>query len=113
MSEKELKEGARKFQQINEAYELVKKHLEVWGLALFVGILCLVVAIYIKQTLAFINNQNSTSLRMKMSKIGVIEVKVWQKEENMQEKQRLQLRQINEQIKGDEKNLAFLEQKWA
>ncbi len=31
----------------------------------------------------------------------------------MQEKQRLQLRQINEQIKGDEKNLAFLEQKWA
>ena len=29
----------------------------------------------------------------------------------MQEKQRLQLRQINEQIKGDEKNLAFLEQK--
>ena len=29
VSEKELKEGARKFQQINEAYELVKKHLEV------------------------------------------------------------------------------------
>lgn len=26
---KELKKGARKFQQINEAYELVKKHLEV------------------------------------------------------------------------------------
>lgn len=29
VSEKELKEGARKFQQINEAYELVKRHLEV------------------------------------------------------------------------------------
>lgn len=28
VSEKELKEGARKFQQINEAYELVKRHLE-------------------------------------------------------------------------------------
>lgn len=27
VSEKELKEGARKFQQVNEAYELVKKHL--------------------------------------------------------------------------------------
>ena len=29
----------------------------------------------------------------------------------MQEKQRLQLRQINEQIRGDEKSLAVLEQK--
>ena len=29
VGEKELKEGARKFQQINEAYELIKRHLEM------------------------------------------------------------------------------------